>query len=57
VTAIVLEDWESGEAAANDKAAMAPSTRAPDVADNLPLELVGWQLQNHCGNCHDGGYR
>jgi hypothetical protein len=36
VAAIAVAPWASGGAAANDKATMVPSTRAPDVADNLP---------------------
>jgi hypothetical protein len=36
VAAIVVAAWASGGAAANDKATMVPSTRVPDVADNLP---------------------
>jgi hypothetical protein len=36
VAAIVVAAWASGGAEANDKATMVASTRAPDVADNLP---------------------
>jgi hypothetical protein len=36
MAAIAVAAWASGGAAANDKATMVPSTRAPDVADNLP---------------------
>jgi hypothetical protein len=48
--------WASGGAAANDKATMVPSTRAPDVADSLPWNWRDGSC-NHCGNSHDGGYR
>jgi hypothetical protein len=33
--AITVAAWASGGSAANDKATMVPSTKAPDVADNL----------------------
>jgi hypothetical protein len=36
LAAIVVAAWACGGAAANGKATMVPSTRAPDVADNLP---------------------
>jgi hypothetical protein len=42
--AIVVAAWASGGAAANEKGTMVPSTRAPEVADNLP-----WNWRD--GNC------
>jgi hypothetical protein len=36
LVAIKVASWASGGAAANEKAKLEPSTRAPDVADNLP---------------------
>jgi hypothetical protein len=44
LAAIAVAAWASGGAAANDKATMVPSTRAPDVAENL-----SWNWWN--GSC------